>query len=106
MDCGEGGFWKIYFIALFYLYVNSGRRGILRARRCGLTRHAGAMKQIVVFRAHALSGVVSICSSRVVRGVILRALRRGLCAFVDAACATGGILSARTEQTSVSIVKF
>lgn len=28
MDCGEGGFWKIYFIALFYLYVNSGRRGI------------------------------------------------------------------------------
>lgn len=30
MDCGEGGFWKIYFIALFYLYVNSGRRGILR----------------------------------------------------------------------------
>ena len=31
MDCGEGGFWKIYFIALFYLYVNSGRRGILRA---------------------------------------------------------------------------
>lgn len=64
MDCGEGGFWKIYFIALFYLYVNSGRSGILRA------------------------------------------LRRGLCAFVETACATGGILSARTEQTSVSIVKF
>lgn len=107
MDCGEGGFWKIYFIVLFYLYVNSGRRGILRARRRGLTRHAGAMKQIVVFRAHALSGfVVSICSSRVVRGVILRARRCGLCAFVEAACATGGILSARTEQTSVSIVKF
>lgn len=102
-----GGFGKISFIALFYLYVNSGRRGILRALRRGLTRHAGAMKQIVVFRAHALSGfVVSICSSRVVRGVILRALRRGLCAFVEAACATGGILSARTEQTSVSIVKF
>lgn len=64
MDCGEGGFLKIYFIVLFYLYVNSGRRGILRARRCGL------------------------------------------CAFVETACATGGILSARTEQTSVSIVKF
>ena len=64
MDCGEGGFWKIYFIALFYLYVNSGRRGILRPLWCGL------------------------------------------CAFVEAACATGGILSARTEQTSVSIVKF
>lgn len=64
MDCGEGGFWKIYFIALFYLYVNSGRRGILRALWCGL------------------------------------------CAFVEAACATGGILSARTEQTNISIVKF
>ena len=94
MDCGEGGFWKIYFIALFYLYVNSGRSGILRPRRRGLTRHAGAMKQIVVFRAYALSGfVVSICSSRVVRGVILRALRRGLCAFVETACATGGHLA-------------
>lgn len=99
MDCGEGGFWKIYFIALFYLYVNSGRRG--------LTRHAGAMKQIVVFRAHALSGfVVSICSSRVVRGVILRARRCGLCVFVETACATGGILRARTEQINISIVKF
>ena len=64
MDCGEGGFWKIYFIALFYLYVNSGRRGILRARR------------------------------------------RGLCAFVETACATGGILRARTEQINISIVKF
>lgn len=64
MDCGEGGFWKIYFIALFYLYVNSGRRGILRPRR------------------------------------------RGLCAFVETACATGGILSARTEQINISIVKF
>lgn len=107
MDCGEGGFWKIYFIALFYLYVNSGRSGILRALRRALTRHAGAMKQIVVFRAHALSGfVVSICSSRVVRGVILRALRRGLCAFVETACATGGILRARTEQINISIVKF
>ena len=94
MDCGEGGFWKIYFIALFYLYVNSGRRGILRALWRALTRHAGAMKQIVVFRAHALSGfVVSICSSRVVRGVILRALRRGLCAFVEAACAACGHLA-------------
>lgn len=51
MDCGEGGFWKIYFIALFYLYVNSGRSGILRARR------------------------------------------RGLCAFVEAACAACGHLA-------------
>ena len=44
MDCGEGGFWKIYFIALFYLYVNSGRRGILRPLWRGLTRHAGAIE--------------------------------------------------------------
>lgn len=51
MDCGEGGFWKIYFIALFYLYVNSGRSGILRP------------------------------------------LWRGLCAFVEAACAACGHLA-------------
>ena len=39
-----GGFGKISFIALFYLYVNSGGRGILRARRRALTRHAGAIE--------------------------------------------------------------
>ena len=94
MDCGEGGFWKIYFIALFYLYVNSGRRGILRPLWRGLTRHARAIEtNCGISRSRAKRIVVSICSSRVVRGVILRARRCGLCAFVEAACAAGGHLA-------------
>lgn len=51
-----GGFGKISFIALFYLYVNCGGRGIWCARR------------------------------------------RGLCAFVEAACATGGISRACAKR--------
>ncbi len=59
-----GGFGKISFIALFYLYVNCGGRGIWCARR------------------------------------------RGLCAFVEAACATGGISLACAVDISTDDFAF